>query len=116
MHRMITGASGLASSPSLRLPKPIKDHSVYVTIYDADSSITALTVALQATVSGWNVSDSNANWIDLYSYQLTAGDLSAKKAVFSVTDKLARRIRVAITTITGANASDSINVYYEGKL
>lgn len=113
MVTMVKGANDITYSPSLKLPTTVKDHAMYVSIVDADSSITALTVVLQATDSGWDVSDANANWYNLESYALSAGDLSAKKAYIASVNKPAKRVRCGISAITGAGAGDGVTIRYE---
>jgi hypothetical protein len=83
-------------------------HTVSVYYTDADTSISALSVALEGSIDGPEVTDANASWGVLATHVFTAPEITAKAAMFHVYEAPVTRIRLNITTITGATSADAV--------
>jgi hypothetical protein len=85
-----------------------------VRLVDANASITAVTVKLEATHDPVTVLDANAQWFELASHDFTAGELTALKAYFSVVNMPAKRVRLNLSTLTGGDGvNDLVYGYYQ---
>lgn len=111
-HKLLNAVSTIGASESVHLDKPTKDHTVEVSYTDVGGAITVLTIVLQASAQNKNTSDALASWYDLQTYTFTAGDITAKKAMFHVVNKPVERIRVNLTVATGIVAGDFVTVRY----
>ena len=85
-------------------------HTIQVDFTNTGGSVTALTVDLEGNLTG------NDNYFAQYgTHAFTAGELTAKSAIFHITNRPAGCIRSNITTLT-ATGTTKINVYYlEGR-
>lgn len=85
-------------------------HTIQVNFTNTGGSVTALTVDLEGNLTGDN------NYFAQYgTHAFTAGELTAKSAVFHVTNRPAGWIRSNITILT-ATGTTKINIYYlEGR-
>lgn len=114
--KMLSGVHATGASPSLFLHEKCKDHTVEVDWANGNGTVTAMTVKLQGSAEGRGTTDSDANWFDLDTYALVAADLAAFNAMFHLINKVIQRVRVNITTLTGAGTTTSINVRYIPKV
>ena len=102
--------------PSVFLAEAKSEHTVEGTFVDANTSITAGVVDLEASQDGRGVSDADATWYAIGSHTLTSAEVTALAFMFHVVDKPVRRVRVNISTLTGEGAGDTATVkYQEGK-
>ncbi|MCR4293629.1 MAG: hypothetical protein NUV76_12220 [Candidatus Kuenenia sp.] len=85
-------------------------HTIQVDFTNTGGSVTALTVDLEGNLTG------DVNKFAQYgSHAFTAGELTAKSAVFSVVNRPAGWVRSNITTLT-ATGTTKVNIYYlEGR-
>ena len=102
-----------ASSTSVFLACPKTQYTIQASYIDASASVSALTITLQASADGRGVSDANAHWFDLVSHAFTAGEITAKMAMFGDTSEIPfRRIRVQMYSCTGGAAVDLLTVIF----
>lgn len=103
---LLKGATAPVTSSPLRLPShppTFNKHTVSVVI--TAGAPTAATVRLNGRPS------SLAPFIDLGTYALTAADLTAKNAQFSVADRPMQEVNVQLETLTGGG---TVDIYYFG--
>jgi hypothetical protein len=81
-------------------------HTVVIHFIDADSSVSAVTVDLEGSISGENISDADAKWFQLATHVLTGAELTAKQAMFHVANKAVKRVRANITVLTGEDGTN----------
>lgn len=111
-HKLLNAVTTTGVSSSIALNYPTASHTVQVDFVDANASITAMTVVLQACAQNKDTSDADAIWFDLQSYALTGANLTAKSAMFHTVNKPVERVRVNLLTATGIGAGDTVTVRY----
>ena len=107
---LLSGVAATGASKGVTLSDFSSTHTVEVYYTDANASITVLTVDLEGSIDPSRTADASAHWFQLASYTLTSAELTAKQAMFHVVNKGASRLRVNITTLTGADAGDAVTV------
>jgi hypothetical protein len=107
-HLMLDGVEATGASASIFPKKVVKDHTVACYYIDADSSVTAVTVNLEASDDNRGVADADAHWYTLASYSLAADEITAKKAMFHVINKPVKRVRLKLDVFTGAGSGDKL--------
>ncbi len=111
-HLLLNGVTTTGVSQSIFLAKVVQDHTVSCYYTDEDSSITALTIALEGSDDPRSVSDSDAHWYQLASHIFSALEIANKKAMFHVNNKPIKRIRLNLSTLTGAGSGDKVYARY----
>lgn len=113
---VIVGAAPSVKLKDITLDEKVghKDHSLLVSIVDANASITVLVVDIEECIDGDNVADGDCHWTQMVRHPFSVGELTAKHAKFDVFNSIARRLRVNIITLTGGDGStDKITVLYQ---
>ena len=110
--KLLDAATAAGASNSVVLNAPVSNHTVECTYVDANASISAVTIKLQGSLDDRGVTDGNANWYDLATHTFSAAEITAKKAMFHVTDKPVTRVRLNLSTLTGEGAGDTVTAYY----
>jgi hypothetical protein len=104
----ISGGATVESN-SIFLAEPKTEFSVEGSYVDANSGISAMSIKLQASGDGRSVTDANANWHDIQTYALVAGDITAKTFAFiEATGGPFKRYRVQMSASTGHGAGDTL--------
>jgi len=106
-HRMLDGVTAAANSVALDFSVPVSEHTVE--IYLTSGTVSACVIDLEGSIQNRN--ETSPQWETLASYTFTAGDLTAKKAMFHVVNKPVRKVRIALTTFT--NSSGVLVALYE---
>lgn len=104
MSQILRDKTSAGTGDILFLGRIYEDHTVEINWTGTDP--TAMTVVLMGRIS------ENGSMIDIATYALTAGDLSAKKAMFHVASKPLRDVQLDIRVLTGGAAS--IQGFYAG--
>lgn len=113
--RLLDAVTATGAGSSIFLAEPKSKHKVDISFVDADTSITVLVVELQSSSDGRAVADADAVWTTEVTMTFSAAQLTAKKGVFNIVDKLMKRIRLNVKTATGIGAGDSITgIHTEG--
>jgi len=112
---LLGAATATGAGQSKTLPVDTNDHVFDVSVVDADTSISALSVAIEVTLDGQAINDANAKWAQLTSHTFSAGELTALLAVFVKLDVPCVRIRANILTATGIGAGDTVTVRHRGR-
>lgn len=100
-------------SSSIFLTHPVSKHTVDLRLVDANGSISALTVDLEATLDGRAVLDADAQWYSIASHPFTGPELTALAAMFHVVDAPTKRVRLKVTTSTGEASGDTLTGRYQ---
>jgi len=79
-------------------------HNVQVTFTNSGGSVTALTVALEGSID-------TTKFVSLVSHAFTAGELTAKTALFTVSAVGVQQVRANITTLTETGTT-AVYVYH----
>ena len=108
---MVNGVSDDYNSPSVFLDAPTSGHTVTAWFIDANASISALSVFLEASDDDRGVADADARWYELLEEAFDSDQLTAKSGMAHVTGKSVKRVRVRITH-TGAATGDLIYARY----
>jgi len=108
---MLSGSliSGLSTSEAVRVTgagRPAENHTVAAVVTDADTSITALNIAIDGSLDG-------TNYYELANHDFSAGELTALAAMFHTVNKPVNYIKVRVASHTGAAAGDLITILYE---
>jgi hypothetical protein len=106
---LFSNATAAASGTvEISVPIGMQDHVYSVSMTDANASITVLTVALEGSIDG-------ATWfiIEGSQFTLTAGELTAKQAMFHVLSRPVNFIRGKVVTLTGRGTGDVVSMRYD---
>lgn len=115
-HLLLNGVAATGASSSVFLHKAKSEHTCTCYYTDANASISALVIKLQGSDDNKGVADASAHWYDLQTYTFAAADITSKQAMFHTVNKPVKRVRLNITTLTGAGAGDLVYARYtEGK-
>lgn len=115
--KLLDAVAATGASNSWFLPFAKSKHTVSMTVVDANAGISAITLKLQGSHNGRDVTDANATWYDLAEHAFSAAELTALAAMFHVTDKPVGRIRLNLTTLTGNGAGDTLTgIYNNGEI
>lgn len=88
-------------------------HTVSCYYTDANASISALVITIEGSIDLNTVDASGAHWFTIATHTFTAGELTAKQAMFFLTTANLTRIRVNITTLTGVQVGvDEVYALY----
>lgn len=101
--KFLDAVTSTGTSASAVFNKIVKDHTVQATI---TGTPTAVTVDLEGSLD-------NVTFFQLATHAFTAGELTAAGAMFHVTDKAVRFIRLNLTALTGGTAP-TVTALYEG--
>lgn len=96
-YRLLDAVGTTGASSSIFLAKPTDTHTVQVVTTTVAG---AVVIDLEGSLDNRGVTDANAAWLALGSYTFTAGDLTAKQAMFHVISRVVPRIRVNLTSYT----------------
>lgn len=105
---LLDGVVATGVSAGYPLLEPVCEHGVFVRLVDANTSISAVTVKLEASPDPTTVIDANAEWFELASHDFTAGELTALKAYFSVVNMPTKRVRLNLSTLTGGDGTTDL--------
>ena len=98
-----TGSTG--TSDTIELKGVYEDFTVECFYVDANASISAATIVLQGAI---DTDKRLGQWHDLATHAFTAGEITAKKAMFHVISKPVTRVRFNLSTLTGAAGADLV--------
>lgn len=87
-------------------------HTVSVVLTDANASVSALLIDLEASDDGRGVTDANANWYILNTHTFSGGELTALRAMWHVVSKPVKRVRLKVNTSTDESAGDALTGRY----
>lgn len=102
-YTLIKGAGATGPGNAVDLTETVGKHSLSVSFTGGGS---ALSIAFEGTQDG-------STWHTIVTHNLSAAEISAKKAMWHIVDKPVRTIRANISTLTGGDANTSITVLYE---
>ena len=100
---LLAAATSTGASPSISHSTPVGSHVLQVTITGAP---TAVSVALLGSLD-------NTTFVTISTHVLSAGELTATKAMFFDVDKPLPYIKVDLTVLTGGT-SPTVTVKYVG--
>ena len=110
---LIDQAVAIGAGQSIRLSKTVENHSLECYYVDANASVTAVVVDLEASLDPPEINDANALWYQIGRLTFTAGEITAKRAAGVILDMPVRRVRANIITLTGEDGStDNFTVRY----
>ena len=105
-------ANALAAGNSITLFRTADKCTMEASLVDANTSITAFAIELQATGDGRGVADADAKWETINTFTFTTGAGSQLANLFGqehVVDKPVKRVRFKPITATGGAAADLIS-------
>ena len=114
MALLLDGVSATGTSSVIRHTNAPDKHTVACYYTDANASISALTIALEGSIDKHSVEDADAHWFALASHDFTGAEITAKQTMFHVVNVPVTRVRLSITTLTGATVgTDLVYALYE---
>ncbi len=107
----------IGASVGYILVKSKSRHTFDVSFIDIDSSVTAVTAVLRGSIDGDNVNDADALWFALGTAVFNSAEITAKKGMFHVIDRLVKRVSIDLTVLTGEDGSTDLFTarYHEGE-
>lgn len=110
---LLSNVTSTGPSGALFLNRMTAKHTIAVEFADANASISAVSVALEAAGLAESGDDlTGVVWHTLATHALTAAELAAKSCMFHVVDKVVGAVRVNITVLNGLSAGDNVSVAY----
>lgn len=100
------------ASKSIFLTHVRHQHTVTVEITDANGSVSALLIDLEASDDGRGVTDANAKWYSLNTHTFNGSELTALRAMWHVVSKPVKRVRLKVDTSTGESSGDALKGRY----
>lgn len=97
MKAILSGATGTGAGKLFQVNTSI--HTVQVVF---TGTISALSIAIEGSIDGTNI-------VALETHALTGDEISAKKSMFHIVNRLVEYVRANITVLTGAGA---VTVYH----
>lgn len=104
MTKMLNAVTSTGASSVWGFRQNATDHTIQSTI---TGSPTVVVLDLEGSLD-------EVTWFTLASHSFSAAELSAQAAMFHVTNKLAKHIRLNLATLTGG-ASPTVTAFYEGE-
>lgn len=101
-HVLLDGVGALGASESINVTNG--QAAIQCTWIDG-TDVTAITLVLQGSLDG-------AAWFDIVTYVASAAEITANGFMFHVVNKIARNVRVNITTLTDAG-TPAVTVLYD---
>ena len=75
---------------------------------DANGSISALVFEIEITLDPPSIKPADATWYSVATHEFDSDELTAKKAIMSLSEATNRRARINITTLTGVQVGTDL--------
>ena len=111
--QLIKGVHSTGAGTPYFLDRAIESQTIYIDFLDPVGGVSAMSVALESCGNLEKGEDlAGGVWHLMRTHVLTAAEISAKQAAFSVVSTPVSVVRLNIVNLIGATASTSINVRY----
>ena len=97
---------------SIFLTHVTEKHTLTASLIDADTSVSALSIDLEASDDGRGVTDADAKWYSLNTHAFDGGEIIALRAMWWIVSKPVKRVRMKVTASTGEGAGDLLTMRY----
>lgn len=98
---MLDGISAVGVSDSVKFNHFIKNHTISVWYVDVNASVSDVIIDLEGSLDPTITLDADIEWFIVAQYQFESAEITAKKAIFHIINRMIVRARLKLSTYTG---------------